>query len=189
MDRGDPDNNNYPLVSAAAWAGLSKIRHSVEAVVVLETRKLRQARHDAYTQVSNIKCRLSEENERLKFVQRKVRESTGALDRTGEGYERARLLLLRTRNEDVTSRTAEEKAYRANFLKNCEDLARSWLDYLTIAESRVNRWEFSANRQEAHVERIEAELLEAEATYAENIDNIDAEVSNMEAVSDVLKHV
>ena len=132
---------------------LVHLRTIVSESVNAERMRLQAARHDAEKTVSNVRRRLAEEWERLKFIERKVREKSDSHDRAAAEFQRARDVLEAAKFDEGMPATKEQKISMKSFTKICENLVASWLENAGHAHSRLQAWEFKHKRQSERVEK------------------------------------
>ena len=184
--RHDPIGAKHK-VDSTALRGLAHLRSGIAAVVQKEKYNLKEALHTATLALSEKQERLREESDGLQFVRHKVEEKTDVHRKAVEEYNRAHDMLTIARLDHSSPTPADLKASMKSFVTMCESLVKSWSDHVQVHAACVSLWGFKANRQSAFVTRIFNELSEAEANEFEARTIINEDLTEVQAVSDLLE--
>lgn len=176
-------------MTKSTFAGLALIRGAMEQAVITQRNNLCMSSHNEKRDVAQIKSRLAEEKERLKYINRKLAEKTASHDRACDELQRARVVCATARQDNGIQTDLEQIAARKSFLRICEALENSWEQHVGIAMHQLNGWEFKSRRGVAAIEKLTAELAQAQTEYDAACVKIDSELADLEAVLDLLKQL
>ena len=184
----DPNQGNSsltPTVEPACASGLSLLRTNIAHSLATVTMQLRAATHDQLTLLTNLRRRLKDEQNHLKFLSRKCAEKEENHARVFREWERARDLGLAT-NKPGNCTSLEEIAARKTLQTMYESLEESWLKNVEIAEHRRSAWIFKVKRQTDVVNKATAQLASAEENYTKKETDLHAKEKDLQAVSKFL---
>ncbi|KAG0616521.1 hypothetical protein M758_5G122000 [Ceratodon purpureus] len=182
-------DDTAPKLGKATLQGLSLIRKQVASFIEGEEAKLQEARHDSHQTANNLAIRLKKEKETLKFFQERVDVKTKSHGEMIEQHDKALMMLLAAKSEDLTLATNEEREYRKTFIQRSESLVASWYVNVDVARQRVECWTFKLNKQGTVVANVSADLAAAESRYAEVAEQLNVELGSLRAVSEFLRQL
>ena len=179
----------FQTMTNSTFAGLSLLRPAIEVAVTTERNKLCMSSHDEKRDVALLKSRVIEENERLKYMNRKLAENVDSHNYACEEYEKARTVCMAAREDDGSLTDPEQVRGRKYFVRMCESLEKSWQQNVDVAKQRRTQWEFKSRRQTSLITKLKAELAEAKASYEAACAKIDSQLADLQAVLDLMKEL
>ena len=182
-------DNAFHSMTSATFAGLSKLRLAIENEVNQQRNKLCMDSHDEKESLESLQVKLTEEKERLKYINRKLAEKVDSHGRACDEYERARQVCIAARQDGGSLMDVEQVTGRKSFMRNCESMELSTQQNVDIAKQRRNNWEIKAKKQSALVANLKTKVAEAQTKYVKSCSNTDAELADLEAVLDFVKQL
>ncbi|KAG0596252.1 hypothetical protein M758_UG237200 [Ceratodon purpureus] len=187
--QGEAIRRGSLTLDSAAVNALVTLRPNVTSSVELELARLNMARHDCGKPVSDLRRRLGEERERLRFFERKVFEKSGSYDKALLEFQRARDVLDAAKLDEGAQSTRELKAARRSFTRRCEVLVESWYENVAVTYTQLDPWEFKMKRQSDRVAKAISDLTAAKEILKEELQFLDTSLSELTALANALANL
>ena len=181
--------DGFPIVGAGAYAGISTMRNKFAVLVQSELAKLKEDRQNAREDLNILGLRYREEKERLDIMTRELGDMAESQGKATAEYERAEGVLAAARINNLGTDTGHEFASKKTVIKICEALVKSWYVNAEKCRSSFSEWEIKTRHQGTIVTELHAQLEAAEATFADNVMNIDMDIANLGAVAELLQEL
>ena len=176
-------------LNAAAVTALVGLRPNITCVLENERTRLQMADYGAGRGVSNLRKRMGEELDKLKFITQKVAEKADRHSRAAKVYKRARDVLVTAKVDEGTTAIKEKTETLKRVTSICENLVESCLENVKLAASRLESWEMKCKSQTERVAKIRSDFIATEALVREKRKEMEASLSHLQSLTNVLDNL